>query len=147
MERAQGYIDEMTQAGLEPVVITHPTVKEIHEYVQHGEAYADQVLNHSSRPTAAMTFNGYEAFGLLSGLRNMGIRVPEQISVLGFNTQEMDTMLFFNPALTAVVEPSIQMGQEAAQMVFDILEGRPVTDQILDQKLVVRSSTGPPQER
>lgn len=150
-EQAHGYRDTMKDAGLEPVVITHPlppapTDETPMAYVRYGEAFAPRILEHPKRPTAVITFNGYEAFGLLKGFWLRGIRVPEAMSVVGVNTPEMHNIMFSHIPLTAFVAPLVHIGQKAASLIFDALEGRPVKDVTLEQKFVVRSSTGPPRE-
>jgi len=144
IERANGYRDEMISAGLEPVMVTHPQPKHLADYVSLGEQAVPQIAKHPSRPTAIMTFNGYQAFGLIRGLKLMGLAVPEDISIIGFSVLDMETTIFSDPPLTTFVEPSSKIGQEAARMVFDMLEGRPGRDIVLDQRLVIHHSTAPP---
>jgi DNA-binding LacI/PurR family transcriptional regulator len=144
VERANGYRDEMVSHGLEPVIVTHPVAKELSDYVQFAEQATPEIVNHPSKPTAVMAYNCYQAFGVMRALKKMGKSIPDDMSIIGFSVLEMESTVFTDPPLTTVVEPTVRIGQEAAKMVFDLLEGKPVSNVVLEQKLVVRGSTSPP---
>jgi LacI family transcriptional regulator len=72
----------------------------------------------------------------------MGLRIPEDLSVLGFNDEPYSALL--SPGLTTVMQPAYQMGQEAARMFLRQLEKpeAPPETRILQTRLVLRESTG-----
>lgn len=150
IERMHGYRDAMQETGLEPLVFAHPVPENTgspKEYFQYGLEYAERIASHPTKPTAVMVYNGYVAVGLLNGFKNLGVKVPQDISVLGSNTVEMESMLVFDPPMTAMVESTADIGQRAAEMVFEMLEGKAVANSVLEQKLIVRESTAPPSPR
>ncbi len=80
------------------------------------------------------------AVGVLMACRELGLRVPEQLSVVGYD--DVDIARYVTPPLTTIHQPKLRLGEIAMQMLLDILEGRPVQDQFLPVDLVVRASTG-----
>jgi DNA-binding LacI/PurR family transcriptional regulator len=92
--------------------------------------------------TALFAYNDISAIGSIWAFREAGFRVPEDISVVGFD--DIPGTAFANPALTTVRQPLIRMGQIAAQTVVDQIEGRGeyVTEIAIEPEFVVRASTG-----
>jgi DNA-binding LacI/PurR family transcriptional regulator len=92
--------------------------------------------------TALFAYNDISAIGSIWAFREAGLRVPEDISVVGFD--DIPGTAFANPALTTVRQPLIRMGQIAAQTVVDQIEGRGeyVTEIAIEPEFVVRASTG-----
>jgi DNA-binding LacI/PurR family transcriptional regulator len=93
--------------------------------------------------TALFAYNDISAIGSIWAFREAGFRVPEDISVVGFD--DIPGTAFANPALSTVRQPLIRMGQIAAQTVVDQIEGRGeyVPEIAIEPEFVVRSSTGP----
>jgi LacI family transcriptional regulator, galactose operon repressor len=93
--------------------------------------------------TALFAYNDISAIGAIWAFREAGFRVPEDISVVGFD--DIPGMAFSNPALSTVRQPLIRMGQIAAHTVVDQIEGRGeyVPEIAIEPEFVVRSSTGP----
>jgi LacI family transcriptional regulator len=93
--------------------------------------------------TALFAYNDISAIGAIWAFRESGFRVPEDISVVGFD--DIPGLAFANPALSTVRQPLIRMGQIAAQTVVDQIEGRGeyVPEIAIEPEFVVRSSTGP----
>jgi DNA-binding LacI/PurR family transcriptional regulator len=96
-------------------------------------------------PTAILSFNDFAALGALEALRAQGIRVPEDVSVIGFD--DLFITKHTCPPLTTVHQPWVQMGRLAVQKIDNLLTGKDeersgVT--ILESPLIVRESTGPP---
>jgi DNA-binding LacI/PurR family transcriptional regulator len=92
--------------------------------------------------TALFAYNDISAIGSIWAFRDAGLRVPEDISVVGFDDIPGAA---FNPGLSTVRQPLIRMGQIAAQTVVDQIEGRGeyVAEIAIDPEFVVRASTGP----
>lgn len=120
------------------------------EQVGHEPGYfaTQRLLASNARFTALFAFNDIAAIGAIRALREAGLRVPQDVSVVGFD--DVQSAAFQNPGLTTVRQPLRTMGTLAAEaMVRRIKE--PVADpakQILvDPELVVRESTFPPPAR
>jgi DNA-binding LacI/PurR family transcriptional regulator len=96
------------------------------------------------RPTAAVTFNDPMALGALRALYEAGVRAPEEMAVVGFGGIEQGQ--YSNPALTTIAHQHTGLGQQAVEMLFDLLAGRAVTDpeRIMPVELLVRESCGAP---
>jgi DNA-binding LacI/PurR family transcriptional regulator len=98
-------------------------------------------------PTAIVSVNSQTTIGVLRALRRAGIRQPDDISLVSFD--DLPTGEFLDPPLTAVVQPSYQLGVRAAEL---LLERRAQTDRAqtevtLAATLEIRGSTGPPREQ
>jgi DNA-binding LacI/PurR family transcriptional regulator len=92
--------------------------------------------------TALFAYNDISAIGCMWAFREAGLRVPEDVSVVGFDDIPGAA---FNPGLSTVRQPLIRMGQIAAQTVVDRIEGRgEFVEQIaIEAEFVVRASSGP----
>lgn len=103
---------------------------------------ARELLTRPDRPTAVFAANDISAIGVLEVAHELGLRVPEDLSVVGFD----DVPLAANarPPLTTVAQPLHDLGAEAVRMLLDMLSGRTVPSHVqLPASLVVRASTGP----
>jgi LacI family transcriptional regulator len=108
-----------------------------------------EVLQVPNPPTAVFACNNRMTMGLMRALRHLGLRCPQDVSVVGFDDFEWSEL--FNPRLTTVVQPSHQMGEVAAEMLIETLMS---SDQraesgerkctVLKAELRVRESTAPP---
>jgi len=96
-------------------------------------------------PTAIFCMNDATAVGSMSALRRAGLRIPHDVSVIGFDDGELAE--FSVPPLTSIRQPRLQMGREGARALVGALRARPkehasVID--LAVELVIRESTCPP---
>ncbi|GMX64758.1 LacI family DNA-binding transcriptional regulator [Paenibacillus elgii] len=92
--------------------------------------------------TALFCISDLMALGALQAVRGLGLQVPGQISVVGFDN--IDVTAYCSPALTTVNQNKYEMGYQAAQMLIDLLEGRKVSHRLmLDTELIVRESVSP----
>jgi LacI family transcriptional regulator, galactose operon repressor len=107
-----------------------------------GVNAAEQVL--ASDVTAVLAYNDLVAAGMLSRLAQLGVEVPAQLSVLGFDDIPLAAML--TPALTTVSAPTVRAGAAAVDALLSRLErpDAPPTTQQLAATLVVRETTGAP---
>jgi DNA-binding LacI/PurR family transcriptional regulator len=98
------------------------------------------------RPTAVFAASDTIAIGLLQAAFERGIRVPEQLSIVGFD--DVDAATFMIPPLTTVSQRGTEMGSMAAALLLDMIEQqRPVEtveDVVVTPELIVRQSTAPP---
>lgn len=103
------------------------------------------------RPTAVICYSDYIACNVLQAVYQMGIKVPEELSVIGF--ADLDVAKYAAVPLTTVAQPFEQMGRETANMLIETIKNKRVD--ILDKtenrklavKLIVRKSTAPPQKK
>lgn len=115
---------------------------------ENGMLAVDHFLALPDRPTALVCFNDRMAIGVLKGMRERGIRVPEQFSVTGFDNIVFSN--YTNPALTTFDQPKRFIGQKAAELLLSLLSSASksgVPDQkiqVLKGKLLLRESTAPP---
>jgi DNA-binding LacI/PurR family transcriptional regulator len=109
-----------------------------------GFAKARILLNMLPRPTAIFAGNDMIALGVLAAIQEAGLRCPEDISVMGFDNQ--DIAEFTNPPLASVHQPGYQMGATAARILLDRVSGnrKGVKHIVLETELKVRPSVGPP---
>ena len=110
--------------------------------LQGGGAAARILLSRSPPPTAVFCFNDMMAIGALGALHQAEARVPEEMSVVGFDDVELAAHCY--PPLTTVRQPTDQMGQRLMRMLLALIEGQEdVKPEILPDELVIRESTGP----
>jgi DNA-binding LacI/PurR family transcriptional regulator len=108
-----------------------------------GYPYAKQLLARKHPFTALFAYNDISAIGSIWAFREAGLRIPEDISIVGFD--DIPGAAFANPGLTTVRQPLVKMGQIAAQTVVDLIEGRGeyVPEIAIEPEFVIRQSTGP----
>jgi DNA-binding LacI/PurR family transcriptional regulator len=107
-----------------------------------GYPFAKQLLARKHPFTALFAYNDISAIGSIWAIKETGLRVPQDISVMGFD--DIPGAAYANPGLTTVRQPLIRMGQIAAQTIVDQIEGRAdyVPDIAIEPEFVVRASTG-----
>lgn len=100
----------------------------------------------TDRPTAVTCYNDLVAIGLMVALAELGLRVPEDVSVVGFDNIEMCD--YGRVPLTTMAVPARQMGRDAVRLVMEHAEEETHDDAPshvrLESQLIVRASTGPP---
>ena len=139
--RMKGYLDSLQKAGIVP--------KE--EYIRRATAdysfksgfdAARNLLSQERRPTALFCISDMLALGAIASAREMGFRVPEDVTVIGFDDVEQTTM--FHPHITTVAQPCFALGEKAAEMLKNQLARTPSPREvILPHKLIVRESSSP----
>ena len=109
---------------------------------QMGYDFAKQLLQQGRDFTALFAYNDVAAIGAIRALKEAGLRVPEDVSVMGFD--DIREAGFYTPSLTTVRQPLGQMGEMAAEVLLDRIENQAeFKAQILVEPwLVVRESTG-----
>jgi LacI family transcriptional regulator len=101
-----------------------------------------QFLKKKKDFTALFAYNDFSAIGAVRSLREAGFKVPEDVSVIGFD--DVNSAAYQNPSLTTIRQPWREMAQIAAQTLLDRLNHKRVSQEILvEPELVVRESTGP----
>ncbi len=111
--------------------------------IESGERTFTDAWRRGRRPTAVLTMSDATAIGVLSAARLLHLRVPDDLSVVGFD--DLPISRWFSPPLTTVRQPLAEMGRTAAEMLSAMIDGRePRGRQVeLATELVVRSSTAP----
>ena len=111
-----------------------------------GEKAMEYILNATKKITAVFFHNDEMAFGALNTCRRLGIRVPEDISVIGYDGMSMCD--YVSPRLSSVQQPLRQIAAHAAQLVCDLVEGKSTTGSALNNVystvLAERDSIAPP---
>lgn len=141
--RIDGYRAALEAAG---VPVDPGLIREGDFHHEAGYEVGRELLRLPDRPTAVFTGNDLQALGLYEAARELGLRVPEDVSVLGFD--DLPLTRWVSPPLTTVRQPLAQMAEAAARMVLDLGRGeRPAATRIeLATSLVVRGSTAPLEE-
>jgi LacI family transcriptional regulator len=147
-KRCDGYLRAMAEAGLEPKVLTFERVGYYglgsNDYTGYCAAAAKQLAEIRPRFTAVTTFNDYASMGLIHNLAAMGMKVPEDVSLVGYDNVEAGALM--RPALTTVRPKLSEIGRLAGKMILQMLDGKTVEDSVLKPELVVRGSTAAPRE-
>jgi LacI family transcriptional regulator len=107
-----------------------------------GYPVMQHVLAARTRFTAVVAFNDMSAIGAIRALQDFGLRVPNDVSVIGFD--DINAAAFNNPRLTTIRQPLTRMGRVAAQCVLNRIHGsEPFREHIMiEPELVIRESTG-----
>lgn len=106
-----------------------------------GYPFAKQLMARNQPFTALFAYNDLSAIGAIGAFREAGLRIPEDVSVVGFD--DIPVAAFIQPGLTTVRQPLKYMGQIAAKTVIDQIEGKAdyVSEIVVEPELVVRGST------
>jgi LacI family transcriptional regulator len=140
-DRRRGYRAALAAAGILP----DPALEtEALPEIEPGRAAAERLLDLPERPTAIFAFNDNIAIGAIQAARARGLRVPEDLSVVGFDDVEHATIV--SPALTTVRQPLAEMGRTAVSLLTRLLERQRFETLHIElaTRLVVRDSTAPP---
>lgn len=114
---------------------------------ESGYRHGRDLLDRPERPTAIFAGSDYQALGVLRAARELGLRVPEDLSVVGYD--DLPISRWLDPSLTTVHQPLREMAGLATRMLLTLSTGsEPPSRQIeLVTELVIRSSTAPPAGR
>ena len=138
-DRAIGAIEEITAAGITEGDIP---IIETHYGIANGAEAFEQMMQVRPRPTAVLCGNDVLAAGALARARDMGLRVPEHISITGFDDIELAQIV--TPALTTVHVPHREMGRGAARLLMALSHGeKPGPSIELEATVMWRESLGP----
>ncbi|MDF1613065.1 LacI family DNA-binding transcriptional regulator [Stygiobacter electus] len=118
------------------------------EWIINGEfskekAYEEskKLFNQKDLPTAIFCSDDYMAIGVIERIKESGLSVPRDISVVGFDNIEISS--YVNPPLTTVHQPISMIGEKAANLLIDLINEKksPPIHELLDTQLVIRKST------
>ena len=138
--RTAGYRAVLVRAG----IIPDPSLECEAEYsIDGGIRAAAQILNLEQPPTAVFAMSDEIAIGIMHVARTMGVRVPEDMSVIGIDDHDLAELY----GLTTIRQPVKREGARAAQLLIDAMTGperHSPRHEILDTELIFRRSTTPP---
>jgi LacI family transcriptional regulator len=141
-DRVAGYHRALAERGLD----AHTPQVYYDRYTQEGGyQMARQALAAIPRPTALFATNNFIAIGAFRALREVGLSVPDDISLVAFD--DLPAAVLIDPFLTVVGQPAYEMGQRAAELLFTRLAGEaPPEPQeiVLPAQVIIRRSSGPP---
>ena len=136
-ERCAGYREAQDAAGIQ---FTPELVVQGDGKPEGGNRAMDQLLALADPPTAVCCYNDMTALGAMRAIRLRGLRVPEEISVVGFD--DLFFASYTQPPLTTVRQPMRRMGQLAMESLFKLMSGDESEIRIkVDAELIVREST------
>lgn len=138
-ERLQGYKDALTQYKI-PIRDEWIVFSELS--ISGGYQAASQLLTLPERPEALMISNNFLSLGTLMIIRELGLRVPQDVALVGFDDHPWAAVAC--PPLTVVRQPVGLLGKTAAEMALALLSGSPLDESkvILECELIVRESCG-----
>jgi LacI family transcriptional regulator len=141
-DRVAGYRRALAEAGLE----SHAELVYHGEFDQaSGHQMALQALAVTPRPTALFAANNFITSGAFRAVRQAGLRVPEDISIVSFD--DLPTASDMGPSLTVAAQPAYEMGRQATEILLTRLAGEgPAEPQeiVLPIEIIVRESSAPP---
>ncbi|MGH3263473.1 MAG: LacI family DNA-binding transcriptional regulator [Trebonia sp.] len=138
LARLDGYRTALDRAGTVP----DPALVKYGDFEHEGGfARAIELLDLADPPTAIFAGSDQQAFGVYEAARQRGLRIPDDLSVVGFDA--LPVSRWASPPLTTVRQPLPEMGGAAAQMLGELIEGTPLrTNRVeLSTELQVREST------
>ncbi|MEK5479343.1 LacI family DNA-binding transcriptional regulator [Paenibacillus sp. FSL R5-0407] len=137
-KRLQGYLQAMEGLGLS--VEPEHVIQGSYDYtVESGRIAMEELLKASVLPSAVFAAGDNLAVGAMMAVKNQGLRVPEDISIIGFDDIEM--VKFLTPALTTIRQDTYALGNKAADMLIYTIEGgEEVQSDMLPVELVIRES-------
>lgn len=137
--RYNGYRDALLKAGLQP----DPSLTFVCDNREDAEKITPDILKRDDRPDAFFCVNDDTAIGVLYTAKHMGFRVPDDISVCGFTNGER--AIACDPQLTTVEQRGTKVGEEAANILMDKVEGispkEKIEKRVVRTRLVIRQST------
>ncbi|MFM1046103.1 DNA-binding transcriptional regulator CytR [Yersinia enterocolitica] len=139
--RLQGYIQALRRNGI--AVDSDYIIRGDFSYEAEAETFAT-LMGLPHPPTAIFCHNDVMAIGAMWQAKRMGLRVPQDISVVGFDDLKLSQ--YCDPPLTTVAQPRYQIGQQAMLLLLEQLQGHSVQSgsRLLDTELIVRESTAAP---
>lgn len=139
--RLQGYIQALQRSG---IAIDNACIVRGDFTFEAGKEALKTLMALANPPEAVFCHSDIMALGVIAQAKNMGLRVPEDLSVIGFD--DIELAQYSDPPLTTVAQPRFAIGAEAMMLLLEQLEGKTVSNgsRLLEFKLEIRASTAPP---
>lgn len=123
LRKVAGYKRALEEAGIN---INPNYILETTNDIEGGYLGAQKYAQMKDRPQAIFTTSDSIAFGVIDAMKDYNIKIPEQISVMGFDDIKMSNLI--EPKLTTVVKPHHKLGAVGARLLFDIIESMRIGD-------------------
>nr|WP_285817590.1 substrate-binding domain-containing protein [Echinimonas agarilytica] len=138
IDRLKGYRSALADAD---IPYTPDLIVEGDFNYASGLSAVDQFLAMSEPPTAIFCMNDEMAIAAIKGISDRGLKVPEDISVTGFD--DMDVSSYCRPPLTSVAQPAEQIGERSAEMIIRMLRQSDTDghEYVMPHRLIIRQST------
>ena len=135
--RYQGFIDALVSAGINAADVPH------HDAISTesaGDLATEQLLQSGQPVDAIFCASDLIAIGVIRCLKRKGIRVPEQIAVMGFD--DIPAASFASPGLSTIQQDTSKAGEMLVNNLMNLITNQPITDNLIEPKLVIRQSCG-----
>lgn len=143
-DRERGYWRALADAGIEPdpSLVVHGDLRE-----DTARELAMRLMSLPNRATAIVTINDLSTIGTLLALRSLGLRVPDDVSVIGFD--DVLGAELYDPPLTVIAQPVYDIGQRAIELLAHRVANpeAPFEEVAFETRLIVRESTAPARVR
>jgi LacI family repressor for deo operon, udp, cdd, tsx, nupC, and nupG len=139
--RHQGYMQALRRAGITMNPVYH--VQGDFSF-ESGAKGIRQLLSLPELPTAVFCHNDMMAIGAIQEAKSLGIRIPQDLSVVGFD--DINFAEYCDPPLTTISQPKYEIGRQAMLMMLELLRGHDVRagSRLLETELIIRESVAPP---
>ncbi|WON76848.1 DNA-binding transcriptional regulator CytR [Serratia sp. UGAL515B_01] len=139
--RLQGYIQALRRNGID---IESSYITRCDFSYEAGAKALASLMALPKPPTAVFCHSDTIAIGVLSQAKKMGFRIPQDLSIVGFD--DIKLTQYCDPPLTTVAQPRFQIGQQAMLLLLEQLHGQVVNNgsRLLDSELIIRDSTSAP---
>jgi LacI family transcriptional regulator len=141
IDRFNGYKKSLKKFGL-------PSKK---EWIIYGDFSKEKAYEESKKllslkylPTAIFCSDDYMAIGVMERIKEIGLSVPKDISIIGFDDIEISS--YINPSLTTVRQPMSKIGERSVELLLDMINKKRISPlhEFLDVELIIRESTSKP---
>ncbi len=143
MDRLSGYRAalEKHQIPFDPALVSNGRFQQPESYLA-----ANTLLDLSEPPTAIFAASDMSAFGAVDAIRNRGLRIPDDISIVGFD--DIPEAAYMHPFLTTVRQPLYDMGRLATRLLLQAIAAGELPSEriIVDTELILRQSCQPPKQ-
>lgn len=142
--RHQGYQQALRRAG----ITMNPDYTTYGDFTfESGVKAVHQLLSLPDAPSAIFCHNDTMAIGAMQEAKRLGLRVPRDLSVVGFD--DIQFSQYCDPPLTTISQPRYEIGRQTMLMMLELLRGHDVQagSRLLETSLVVRDSAAPPRSR
>jgi len=142
--RYAGYKQGLIDAGIEPdkALVYQCTNDDINKaHLQIGYEGAEALMKLDNPPDAIMCIVDIMAVGAINYLKKAGYRIPEDVSVIGFDNITLSTII--EPNLTTIAQPTYQIGEEAAKILMSKINGEEIIEDriVFEPDFIIRQST------
>jgi LacI family transcriptional regulator len=134
-DRYRGYMKALEDAGInpDPRLLVEGNLQQ-----QSGVLAVEMLLGRGRSFSAIFAANDQMAFGAGLALHRRGIRVPQEVSLVGFDDEA--SAAYWIPPLTTIRQPAVEMGQAAAKAILDLMNEKSPTVEVFEAELMIRES-------